>query len=61
MQLVFDEEDDEEKEREKCTGRSEDPPAQTHTENDKWVDSSRGLQRSTGNPSLQDAVWDAGQ
>ncbi|KAM6904803.1 uncharacterized protein hrob [Xenentodon cancila] len=59
MQLVFDEDDDEGKEVERCMERGGNPLAQTHTENEKSTSCSRGVQESGRNPSPQDAVWDA--
>ncbi|XP_039975356.1 homologous recombination OB-fold protein isoform X2 [Xiphias gladius] len=55
MHLVFDEEDDEGQEGERCTEGGKDPQAPTDTR----VSSSRGPQEPAGNPASQDLGWDA--
>ncbi|XP_040918843.1 homologous recombination OB-fold protein [Toxotes jaculatrix] len=55
MHLVFDEEDDEGQEGERCTEGGKDPQAPTDTR----VSSSRGHQEPAGNPAPQDPGWDA--
>lgn len=56
MHLVFDEEDDEGQEGEKCTEGGEDP----QTPRDTKAGSSRGPQEPAENPAPQDSGWDAG-
>ncbi|XP_073349738.1 uncharacterized protein hrob isoform X1 [Pagrus major] len=55
MHLVFDEEDDEGQEGEKCTEGGEDP----QTSRDTKAGSSRGPQEPAGNPAPQNSGWDA--
>lgn len=56
MHLVFDEEDDEGQEGEKCAEGGGNPQAPTDTR----AGSSRGPEEPAGNPAPQDPDWDAG-
>ncbi|XP_029364653.1 uncharacterized protein C17orf53 homolog [Echeneis naucrates] len=55
MHLLFDEEEDEGQEGERCTEGATDSKAPTDT----GGNSSRGPQQSSGNPAAQDEGWDA--